>query len=397
MGVTEQKINISKFGILLFLFGMIILENGSATMKVVKILVFWLAVIVAVRRHYIAKSTYIVWLSLYSAYACMTTLWAVDNKTAAAMSQTVVLNLLCIWAYVQFVNKKDQYIKLSCKAMTVLPIIAFITVVAEHGIGALVSLRNLEGEQSSLHNAIGLHAAYAICLIIALRSESENYKYNAGSKLLIVMNLLVVALSGSRKAIVYLIIPIFVYCVLRSRNPAKLIWNTFLAISAVGILYVVLMKVPTLYNMIGEGLQTMIAGLKGNESDASTSARVRITSWGFEVFKERPFLGHGLENFKILHLYRFGQMYIADNNYIELLVDQGMVGLLLYYSFHVWLIKNFVSVIKKNKNNRFLIMLFGMEIATIVCDYGVVSYRSMYIQILICTMAIALQNVKQRT
>lgn len=211
------------------------------------------------------------------------------------------------------------------------------------------------------------------------------------------MNLLVVALSGSRKAIIYLAIPLFVFYVLKSRNPIKIIKSVLFAVCAAIIVYVALMKVPVLYDMIGEGLQTMIAGLKGNESDASTSARVRITSWGFEVFKERPFLGHGLENFKILHLYRFGQMYIADNNYIELLVDQGMVGLLLYYSFHVWLIKNFVSVIKKNKNNRFLIMLFGMEIATIVCDYGVVSYRSMYIQILICTMAIALQNVKQRT
>lgn len=397
VGVTEQKINISKFGILLFLFGMIILENGSATMKVVKILVFGLAVIVAVRRHYIANSTYIVWLSLYSAYACMTTLWAVDNKTAAAMSQTLVLNLLCLWAYVQFINKKDRYIKLSCKAMTVFPIIAFITIAAEHGMSTLTSIRNLEGEQSSLHNAIGLHAAFAICLIIALKDKGENYKYDFFEKTLVSMNLLVVALSGSRKAIIYLAIPLFVFSALKSRNPIKIIKSVLFAVCAAIIVYVALMKVPALYNMIGEGLQTMIAGLKGNESDASTSARVRIISWGFEVFKERPFWGHGLENFKILHLYRFGQMYIADNNYIELLVDQGMVGLLLYYSFHVWLIKNFISVIKKNKNNRFLIMLFGMEIATIVCDYGVVSYRSMYLQILICTMAIALQNVKQRT
>lgn len=395
LGVAEKKISVNQLGIILFLFGTIVFENGSLIMKIMKIFIVGLAVIVTYRRCYILKNTYILWLVLYSMYACMTTFWAIDTKTAETMSQTIILNLLCLWAYAQFVNKKDQYIKLSCRLMTVLPIIAFAVVVAEHGADALVGLRTLEGEQTSLHNAIGKDAAFAICLIIALREKNENYKWK--TKLLIALNLVIVALSGSRKAIIYLVIPIFAFLILRSRNPAKFVRNIFLTIFAVIIMYVAFMKIPVLYNMVGESLQTMIVGLRGGETDASTGARVRLVRWGMEVFRERPFFGHGLENYKILHLYRFGQMYIADNNYIELLVDQGIVGLILYYAFHVWLINKFIKTIKKNRNNRFLIMLFGMEMAIIVCDYGVVSYRSVYLQIIICIMSMTLENIKQKS
>ena len=395
-GMAEQKVNINKCGILLFLFGTIVLENGSTLMKIIKFLGVGLAIIVVIRRHYISKSTYIWWLCLYNIYACMTILWAVDTKTAVTMSKTIVLNLLCLWAYVQFVNNKEQYIKLSCKVMTILPVVAFFNLVMEHGKIAFVSLRNLEGEQSALHNGLGLSAAFAICLIIALRNKkNENYKSLILTTLIIIMNLLVVALSGSRKAIIYLVIPLIVFYILKSKNPIKFIRNALLVMCAVIIVYFLLIKVPFFYNNIGDGLQTMIAGLKGNETDASTMARLRITSWGFEMFKKKPFFGYGLENFKILNLNRFGKMYIADNNYIELLVDQGIVGLILYYLFHIHIIRNFVDVIKKNRGNDFLIMLLGIEISILVCDYGVVSYRNMYIQVLICTISMVLQNTKR--
>lgn len=393
--MTDHKININKLGVMLLLFGTIVLENGSIPMRIIKVLIIGLAIIISVRRHYVTKSTYIKWLCLFSAYACMTTFWAIDRNTAKEMSMTLLLNLICLWAYVQFLNKKNQYVKLSYKLMTFLPIIALIAVIVEYGIGALTGLRELEGAQSALHNALGLRAAFAICLTIALKNTNSK-KYNSFlEKVLIVLNLFIIALSGSRKAILYLLIPLLIYYVLKSKNPIKIIRNIILAICAVIVACILVMRIPYLYDMIGEGLQTMIAGLLGNETDASTSARLRLINWGIKVFKERPFFGYGLENFKMLHLFQFGALYVADNNYVELLVDQGLIGLLLYYAFHIWLVISFIKMISKNRNNVFLIMLFGMEIATIICDYGVLSYRNMYLQILFCTMTIVLQNLKK--
>ena len=70
-----------------------------------------------------------------------------------------------------------------------------------------------------------------------------------------------------------------------------------------------------------------------------------MIQYGMDYFKERPLLGHGIENFRYLYAQEVGKETYSHNNYIELLVNNGIVGLLLYYSFYI-------SVILKANDRR---------------------------------------------
>ena len=125
----------------------------------------------------------------------------------------------------------------------------------------------------------------------------------------------------------------------------------------------------------------MINGItKIGLSDSSTITRLNLISRGMKFFKERPWTGYGLNNFYVLNHLLTGSLYYAHNNYVELLVDCGIIGTTLYYSLHV---STLIKAIKMHKEYSQKIGIFiGILIAIIVCDYGIVSYYDIFTQAL---------------
>lgn len=103
--------------------------------------------------------------------------------------------------------------------------------------------------------------------------------------------------------------------------------------------------------MIGFRLEGMFNGFFGNEEemDGSTYTRIQLVDFGKEIFAQRPWLGYGVCNFRAVYLSYFPGRHAlyAHNNYIELLVDLGIVGLVLYYIFYIYLIVRLFKIAKK--------------------------------------------------
>ena len=143
-----------------------------------------------------------------------------------------------------------------------------------------------------------------------------------------------------------------------------------------------MMNVPLLYDLGGNRIESFLNSLNGGETDGSTSFRIHMIEWGIEWFHNRPYFGHGLMNYKAL----LGTMgtwagtegTYAHNNYIELLVDVGIVGTVIYYSLYASLLFKGIRKIKERNLTR--LILLGLLVAILISEYGLVTYYDKSIQ-----------------
>lgn len=96
--------------------------------------------------------------------------------------------------------------------------------------------------------------------------------------------------------------------------------------------------------------------------------RGRFLREGIDMIGRSPIIGHGLESFRWLS----GEQTYAHNTYVDLAVALGLVGVVLYYGFHVNLFLRGV----RRRNTRFLpgrFLIFFIPVMLLV-DVGSVTY-----------------------
>lgn len=135
----------------------------------------------------------------------------------------------------------------------------------------------------------------------------------------------------------------------------------------------------------------LVNALIGNEEevDGSTQIRGNMVAIGWEQFLRAPLLGIGLDNAKIIN-YQYIHFYgYLHNNYIELLVDGGLVGFVIYYLFYTIVIIKHVN--RLNDKDPIVYISLTLLILRLITDWGRVSYFD-YMNIPLCSFWIAVAN-----
>lgn len=136
-------------------------------------------------------------------------------------------------------------------------------------------------------------------------------------------------------------------------------------------------------------LEKRFSGLIGlathGDADHSSKERIQLLIDGFELFQNAPIFGIGLDNFRhFLGLY-------AHNTYLELLVDLGIIGFIIYYAIYIIIIKQ----ILKMENSNLKKLLITMILILLVMDFTTVTYfNKLIIFILLYIFYIAEKNKK---
>ncbi|OAA86971.1 O-antigen ligase family protein [Clostridium ljungdahlii] len=374
-------ISLNKIMVLLFLFGMIVLDSGTVLMKSIKLVfvIFVFFYLAVSKKIYI--NGHIKWLTIFCAYSICSILWSYSRSAAISGAITLAINSLCIYSILQLIYRDKEWENLIFPVLSVFPIIYSIKIMFQYGaLNFFSGARNITEAASSMHNIMGIYCAFGVCFAVICMKKSRTLR--GIYWIIITLNLCIIVLSGSRKAIIYILVSLVVYFVLKRKNPFRILRNIIIGIIFLLILLYIVWHNEFLYTMVGQGLESMLIGILNiGQTDSSTAMRMRIIQWGLDWFHYKPVFGYGLENFAQLHLAVGGSMAIADNNYIELLVDLGLTGVVLYYFIFLIIIIRFVKNFKVI--NSSLIMLFGITISIIVCDYGACSYKSLYFQFLI--------------
>lgn len=185
--------------------------------------------------------------------------------------------------------------------------------------------------------------------------------------------------TGSRTAFIMLIVEMVMYFWMR--HPTKIVGNIVTIMIAIAIILYLVMNVKSFYNVLGHRLEGLFALFGGSgEIDSSANIRDTFIDNGKMWFAKKPFLGYGINTYKVLNKAATGRAVYAHNTFIELAVDLGIVGLILYYSVYIYLAYKLFKTIKGKPINVFLLSAL---IASLISQYGTVSYYDFYQNFLI--------------
>ena len=197
--------------------------------------------------------------------------------------------------------------------------------------------------------------------------------------------LYVVSLTGGRK---YLILPfIFLFLILLFKywreNKSKLIIYITLFTLLVLLGVWALIEIPILYSQVGYRFEGLLNFAKGDiyEADSSTLIRAFMIENGWRWFLWRPIQGYGLNNYGVLIADIMGSHVYAHNNFVELMVDLGLMGLIVYYTIYCFIIVKLINI--KDDGTGIRNFFLAYMLCLFIFEVGAVTYQLYIIQIFI--------------
>ena len=179
-----------------------------------------------------------------------------------------------------------------------------------------------------------------------------------------------IILTGSRKGFLSIVLFILLMSLFLSKNWMKGIVKTLIVVVILLTIFkMVIMKNEVFYSVLGKRIVTMDNYFSGNQQiDRSTAERAFMYQFGIKQVRKRPIWGYGLDNYRVLLLNSgLGRETYSHNNYIELLVNGGVIILFLFYAMYFYLFwilrkdlkqKNLMATILVI--NNLIIIILGM-------------------------------------
>lgn len=372
------------FCIILYIIAFNIAGNGSTIAKITK--VFFTAII-ALRliqgKHINYK--YMAWLVLYELYVALSVSWAIQRQYAQESLLTVSYTILCALCMAINIGYKDKYIDYVIKIWMCVPLVHLLIVLATNGLGVLFNFR--EGVDGQVYNVIGQDALLGAALGFLIYK-----KYDKKWVYLIGINILIILVSGSRKSLLLLLMFYLVLYVVSSKNLKKILGRIVIAAS-VAVFSLLLIK----NGVLGENIYQIYASLfESSMADESMAGRLSMITYSLEIFREAPWFGHGIGYLEWTCIYRLGQeMPIVDYDYLDILVDLGVVGLAVFYGFVLVCLIKYIKYYKmwKIQDRVFFAWLVVQLVYGTICRQYYNNYKIFIIMYLIW---INLETIKIR-
>lgn len=331
---------------------------------------------------------YIIWITIFNFVLIASILWSTEPKYSMDIIKGAIVKgtVLCFISILTY-NKRNLFIVLKLfliasliNSVYILYNIDFTTIgIIRIGAGSL-------GEEWN-SNIIGMLMAFSTYISYFLSINEINKRSRVKYYICILIFTFIVLFSGSRKALMILIISNMSFYFLYKKNK---FYSIFKISIICFLVYYLIMNIPELYYIVGRRIESLLAQFTGNGFvDNSTQVRMSMIEYGVYWFQKKPILGYGIDNYKYLYANMVGDYMYSHNNYIELLVGTGVIGILSYYSMYIYIFMKSIS-----KKNIFSIFVMVAIITLSITEVGLVSYSLFYIQFLICISYSILDEVK---
>lgn len=376
-----MRVKSSTIIIALYFFNMIVIPNGSVFSRLLKIIFVGLSFSYILLKHKTLKwYDHFTWMIAFMLLSFISIYWATSRDYAIQGTKTIALNTLCVIMLGMILMNNKNWKEIVIPCICIFPAVLFLRLMFMHGLAVFGGLRNIEG---GMHNASGMYAGIGIAFSIYYILEHYPKGYSEKRLMWIIilcLNVIVCVFSMSRKAIIYVGLPLIFGLLFSGKNVSKKIKNLIVMIVITIMIYVLLTRVPMLYNYVGKGIQNALTYLLTGVGDTSAAGRNTRILFGLKMLKSKPWLGYGAMNYNY-HFNNFEsitQMIVADNNYIDVIVNQGIVGIVLYYSIYLRYIVRFIT---KGSHDTFVeVFPFAVLLTLLVADYGVSSYLYLHSQ-----------------
>lgn len=314
------------------------------------------------QRFYIGKTVALAYLACTWFFA--TYFWAQNGYIALikikTMWQVMVLFFIVYNVFYENKNAHAQFIR----AIYIAGISLCIYSVYVYGIDGII-----DGMTSGrrLGKEIGQENIYGMNLATTAIIGFYYFFYKKGNRifhLAVVASSFILAMSsGSRKALLMVIFGCF-YLVIKEYGFRR-IYKIVIVLLVLILVFNMVIQLP-IFNLVRERMEMGMETITGSgNGDKSAGNRIIHIERGFNLFKEKPFVGYGADNYRVAS----GSGTYSHNNFIEVLVDFGVIGFLIYYSMYVRSYKNLSS--NKTPEGNLIFVLFLIRT---VLEVAVVTY-----------------------
>ncbi|MFA5450392.1 MAG: O-antigen ligase family protein [Dehalococcoidales bacterium] len=316
------------------------------------------------------------WLIIFIVWCGLSVYWALSQDTALLSIKTTIAQIIILVPLSMLIrNRKEFNIVLKVLAGSITVTLFFLMLIVDK---STIGQTRLSAELWNA-NSIGIMAGISV-LIYVYQITRVKPAIKIIYMIIISFSVWTVLFSGSRKGLFILVAGVALYYYLNSQSKNI---RTVLVVSAlVFFSYYSIMNISTLYAVLGIRVEKMISSFTGTGlGDSSTETRINMAKWGLLWFKEQPLIGYGANNYRLLYSL-VGRNTYAHNNYIELLVGTGIIGLIIYYYMPFAVIRKFTAII--DKKDAMKTLFYVLFILIVVTDLGMVTYDDNLIQLIIC-------------
>jgi hypothetical protein len=315
---------------------------------------------------------FFLWWCACSAY------WALYSDVVLGYLPSVMQSTLLLCALViYFSQNTKKHMKYAVTMFIVMSAALAFYVLATVPLGQLISgSQKVKGRitvRGINANQIGVCCSYSILLLLF----HPNKKQLKWVILLGVPMFAVALLTGSKKALLTLILGILLLAVVKAKSAGKMILSIIGVAVGCVILLIAIYQIDFLYQIIGKRLDGLWGYVLNGSGDKSTYSRGVMVKLAVDTFKAYPFTGIGLHNFKQINPYGL----YAHNNFAEMLSCLGMIGFLSYY---IVIGKELVMCLKQFYKDRWVNRL---AVVLLICflanEYATVSYTNEVIQLIL--------------
>jgi len=202
--------------------------------------------------------------------------------------------------------------------------------------------------------------------------------------LMILANYYALTLSAGRLSFVVPIVFLYVILLCKQDRVGRrhIIKYTLFVAIIIAIIFFLMMNVEEFYETLGYRMESLINGAMGvEEHGASAKIREKMRNLAIERWMDNPLIGYGFDSFKYLAQSEFRHFFYSHCNFTELLYNGGVISFVLYYWIYYKLIKTIIKT--KKASTKYKAFAIGMTVSILVYDYGIISYSTAYVQILL--------------
>ena len=383
----KNKINVYVALIFIYVVSAIAFESTPETAIISSLAIYAIfiaGIVFILKRGKLTINAYVVSMVAMCTYVYLMTLppTASQSMGMSIAYKLLTCNILCLvvfWLTLQY--------KLIISGVIVANIVGSIIltiriILAYGGIEKVFMIAASSGENRiggiiSNTNSIGLSLATAIiaCVFFLVSQKNRKIKIVVFSCLIILTVMLF--LTGSRKSVAFAILGTIFFLLLMNRKNSivkKLAFYVCLISGAIVLLNI--MKNVPIFSTVYTRFELLFEGIINNKTTYTTDVlRQYMITTGIEEFWKNPIFGNGTARSYVM----FGTY--SHNNFIELLMNYGIVGFLIYYLPYVLLLFNLIK--RAMKVDVIAIFFLVYILMQIVLSVGLVCYYDRLSQVMI--------------
>ena len=376
---------------MLFLYPAI--PYGAAITLTLSISVFALSVLDDRSTLKVKPSAFYPYVLAVVGYCCLSALWEYDAGRALPVGMSLLKTTLVIFpVFAAYQNRQSTTPLVNAMLWGGYLACAVIVVLYNPVKLVMLSVTGVRIDNTFLNaNTIGLVAAVTAIVHLHMILQRRKLKW---IDVLLVFVIWILAISGSKKALLFLIGGYFLLFIFKSLDGKNSLRRVLFTVAVLAVITIAVIMLPIFDHMRFRLKSMVLSLLEGPSTESSTNLRLLYMQVGLQAFFQNPLFGIGMDSSWKLVEQTVGTAAYLHCNYVELLACGGIVGFILFYSIYGYL----GTCLFRLRHNRdaYYPLIVTLFVLLLVMDVAMVSYYNKETYFYLLLLYLYVQELKTK-